>query len=65
MPALSGRYSCEVSADAPSFHTALVSGDMNVVGEPIDRLLSFTADCRWARSFPRPFRRSFLAVRQP
>jgi hypothetical protein len=33
MPALSGRYSCEVSADAPSFHTALVSGDMNVVGE--------------------------------
>ena len=30
---LSGRYSCEVSADAPSFHTALVSGDMDVVGE--------------------------------
>ncbi|KAJ4429785.1 hypothetical protein ANN_21989 [Periplaneta americana] len=29
---LSGRYSCEVSADAPSFHTALVSGDMDVVG---------------------------------
>jgi len=41
VPALSGRYSCEVSADAPSFHTALVSGDMNVVGEQIDRLLSF------------------------
>jgi len=30
---LSGRYSCEVSADAPSFHTALVSGDMDIVGE--------------------------------
>jgi len=30
---LSGHYSCEVSADAPSFHTALVSGDMDIVGE--------------------------------
>ena len=29
----SGQYSCEVSADAPSFHTALVSGDLNVVGK--------------------------------
>lgn len=28
-----GRYSCEVSADAPSFHTAIVSADMNVVGK--------------------------------
>ncbi|XP_059485218.1 uncharacterized protein LOC132202366 [Neocloeon triangulifer] len=34
VPALSGRYSCEVSADAPSFHTALVSGDMDVVDLP-------------------------------
>ncbi|XP_046388022.1 uncharacterized protein LOC124157390 [Ischnura elegans] len=33
-PAISGRYSCEVSADAPSFHTALVSGDMDVVDPP-------------------------------
>ncbi|KAF6216322.1 hypothetical protein GE061_000663 [Apolygus lucorum] len=31
---LSGRYSCEVSADAPSFRTALVSGDMNIVVVP-------------------------------
>jgi hypothetical protein len=30
---LSGHYSCEVSADAPSFHTALVSGNMDIVGE--------------------------------
>lgn len=29
----SGKYSCEVSADAPSFHTKIVSGDMDVVGE--------------------------------
>ncbi|CAH0386014.1 unnamed protein product, partial [Bemisia tabaci] len=34
VPSLSGRYSCEVSADAPSFHTAIVSGDMNVVDPP-------------------------------
>ncbi|XP_069686165.1 uncharacterized protein [Periplaneta americana] len=34
---LSGRYSCEVSADAPSFHTALVSGDMDVVETPRGR----------------------------
>uniref|UniRef100_A0A1B6CGQ9 Ig-like domain-containing protein n=1 Tax=Clastoptera arizonana TaxID=38151 RepID=A0A1B6CGQ9_9HEMI len=27
---LSGRYSCEISADAPSFHTALVTGEMDV-----------------------------------
>ncbi|RZF39343.1 hypothetical protein LSTR_LSTR000864 [Laodelphax striatellus] len=31
---LSGRYSCEVSADAPSFHTALVSADMVVAVVP-------------------------------
>lgn len=28
-----GKYSCEVSADAPSFHTALVTGETNVVGK--------------------------------
>ncbi|RZF44468.1 hypothetical protein LSTR_LSTR002241 [Laodelphax striatellus] len=33
----SGRYSCEVSADAPSFHTALVSGEMTVVVVPQSR----------------------------
>lgn len=27
-----GRYSCEVSADAPSFQTAIVSANMNIVG---------------------------------
>jgi hypothetical protein len=29
---ISGKFSCEVSADAPSFHTMLVSGDMEIVG---------------------------------
>lgn len=29
-----GKYSCEVSADAPSFHTALVTGETNVVEIP-------------------------------
>lgn len=28
-----GRYSCEVSADAPSFHTLFDSADLKVVGE--------------------------------
>ncbi|XP_067009687.2 cell adhesion molecule 1 isoform X2 [Anabrus simplex] len=36
-PNMSGRYSCEVSADAPSFHTSLVSGDLEVVEIPVDR----------------------------
>uniref|UniRef100_A0A1B6CTZ7 Ig-like domain-containing protein n=1 Tax=Clastoptera arizonana TaxID=38151 RepID=A0A1B6CTZ7_9HEMI len=36
-PGLAGRYSCEVSADAPSFHTALMSGDMDVVVTPKHR----------------------------
>ncbi|XP_058059917.1 uncharacterized protein LOC131210655 [Anopheles bellator] len=31
---VSGKYSCEVSADAPSFHTMIVSGDMEVVEPP-------------------------------
>ncbi|ETN64668.1 hypothetical protein AND_003581 [Anopheles darlingi] len=31
---ISGKYSCEVSADAPSFHTSIVSGDMEVVEPP-------------------------------
>jgi hypothetical protein len=32
-PATSGKFSCEVSADFPSFHTNIVSGDMEVVGK--------------------------------
>lgn len=32
-PATSGKFSCEVSADFPSFHTMIVSGDMEVVGK--------------------------------
>ncbi|XP_014244375.2 uncharacterized protein LOC106663799 [Cimex lectularius] len=31
---LSGRYSCEVSADAPSFRTAFAFGNMNIVVVP-------------------------------
>ena len=31
-PTTSGKFSCEVSADFPSFHTMIVSGDMEVVG---------------------------------
>nr|CAD7428897.1 unnamed protein product [Timema monikensis] len=37
---VSGKYSCEVSADAPSFHTALVTGEMDVVGEFCCQVLS-------------------------
>lgn len=32
-PATSGKFTCEVSADFPSFHTNIVSGDMEVVGK--------------------------------
>ena len=32
-----GIYSCEVSADAPSFHTVIVSGTMDVVGKNLFR----------------------------
>ncbi|XP_050101522.1 uncharacterized protein LOC126581713 [Anopheles aquasalis] len=31
---ISGKYSCEVSADAPTFHTSIVSGEMEVVEPP-------------------------------
>ncbi|XP_055389383.1 putative actin-fragmin kinase DDB_G0287957 isoform X2 [Condylostylus longicornis] len=34
---LSGKFSCEVSADAPSFHTTIVSGNMEVVELPEQR----------------------------
>ncbi|XP_055635641.1 uncharacterized protein LOC129775228 [Toxorhynchites rutilus septentrionalis] len=34
---LSGRFSCEVSADAPSFHTMIDSGDMEVIEPPTDK----------------------------
>ncbi|CAD7078935.1 unnamed protein product [Hermetia illucens] len=30
-PSVSGKYSCEVSADAPSFDTDIMSGDLEVV----------------------------------
>lgn len=33
IPVTSGKYSCEISADFPSFHTLIVSGDMEVVGK--------------------------------
>uniref|UniRef100_T1GU24 Ig-like domain-containing protein n=1 Tax=Megaselia scalaris TaxID=36166 RepID=T1GU24_MEGSC len=29
--ATSGKYSCEVSADAPSFHTLISAGELDVV----------------------------------
>ena len=32
-PSVSGKYSCEVSADAPTFHTVIVSGELEVVGK--------------------------------
>uniref|UniRef100_A0A182VUG9 Ig-like domain-containing protein n=1 Tax=Anopheles minimus TaxID=112268 RepID=A0A182VUG9_9DIPT len=32
--ASSGKYSCEVSADAPSFHTMIVTGDLEVCEVP-------------------------------
>ncbi|XP_075150290.1 uncharacterized protein LOC142224397 [Haematobia irritans] len=34
---ISGRYSCEVSADAPSFHTTMMMGFMDVVELPVQR----------------------------
>ncbi|XP_055642208.1 uncharacterized protein LOC129779003 isoform X2 [Toxorhynchites rutilus septentrionalis] len=36
-PTMSGKYSCEVSADAPSFHTMIVSSEMEVVDIPMSR----------------------------
>ncbi|CAO1366922.1 unnamed protein product [Diamesa hyperborea] len=33
---ISGKFSCEVSADAPTFHTMLVSSDMEIVDIPTD-----------------------------
>lgn len=33
--ATSGKYSCEVTLDAPSFMTGLVSGDLQVVGKSL------------------------------
>ncbi|KAL5280462.1 hypothetical protein ACFFRR_004440 [Megaselia abdita] len=33
-PSNSGKYRCEVSADAPSFHTNIVGGDLEVVDLP-------------------------------
>lgn len=42
-PPLSGRYRCEVSADAPSFHTAMKTSYMHVVGEFIPRHINLYA----------------------
>ncbi|XP_037024578.1 uncharacterized protein LOC119066303 [Bradysia coprophila] len=36
-PSVTGKYSCEVSADAPSFHTLIESGDLEVVEVPEHR----------------------------
>lgn len=41
-PSHSGKYRCEVSADAPSFHTSIVTGDLEVVGKCSIHLLSAT-----------------------
>lgn len=37
--AWSGKFSCEVSSDAPDFHTVVVSGDMEIVGEFVQQNL--------------------------
>jgi hypothetical protein len=42
--ASSGRYRCEVSAEAPSFQTVSDHGDMVVVGELINRKKEFRSD---------------------
>jgi len=31
--ATSGKYSCEVSADAPSFHTLIAAAELEVIGK--------------------------------
>lgn len=33
---LTGKYRCEISADAPSFHTVIKTAEMSVVGEYIN-----------------------------
>lgn len=38
-PTMSGKYSCEVSADSPSFHTSIVSSEMEVVNIPMSKPL--------------------------
>lgn len=38
-PSVSGKYSCEVSADAPSFHTEIATKDLEVVGKWISFVL--------------------------
>lgn len=38
-PTMSGRYTCEVSADAPSFHTMVISSEMEVVNIPMSKPL--------------------------
>lgn len=40
-----GEYSCEVSADAPSFHTALVYATMNIVGKCVHVCVCVSALC--------------------
>jgi hypothetical protein len=39
---MSGRYTCEVSVDAPTFQTTLVSGEMEVVGKHKKLLIFFS-----------------------
>ncbi|TMW40082.1 hypothetical protein DOY81_014838, partial [Sarcophaga bullata] len=34
---ITGRYACEVSADAPSFHTSIMWGEMDVIEFPTQR----------------------------
>ena len=33
IPSTSGKYSCEVTADFPSFHSGMASGDLEIVGK--------------------------------
>jgi hypothetical protein len=53
---MSGRYTCEVSVDAPTFQTTLVSGEMEVVGKQKKInifLISFRMSCwmKWVDFF--------------
>lgn len=45
--ATSGKYSCEVSLDAPSFHTLISAGELDVVGKFFLLLLIVSMDFKF------------------
>lgn len=63
-PSATGKYSCEVSADAPSFHTEIATKDLEVVGKYWHISYNFFFAINLTSSSMRNFAHSYAIIQE-